>query len=209
MNELTPGIDLNVILLPDNNTSQKLIGLSERVASKVNVRYKLDRTDRPPHLSLYSALYPLHNLDKVRLAMEELAALANGVEVELNGYSVFSGYLFYDAVRSSRLMELHELVVDTLNPLRDGLISEDQKRLFGLTKDQEAAISKYGYVSVKDTFMPHVTLACLSDFNQTEEAVKVLPKEVLTFTPTSLSLVPFDLEDRIKKPVATYSLTGI
>lgn len=206
MNELTPGIDLNVILLPDNTTSKRLIGLSEQVANKVNVKYKLDRNDRPPHLSLYSARYPLYNLAKISLVMEELAAVAKGVEVELRGYSVFSGYLFYDVVRSRGLMKLHEAVVDTLNPLREGLISEDQKSLFGLTKKQEDAILKYGYVSVKDTFMPHVTLARLSDPNQAEEAINVLPGGGLTFTPKSLLLVPFDLENRLKKPIQLIQL---
>lgn len=209
MNELTPGIDLNVILLPGDTTSKRLIGLSEQVAKQVHVKYKLDGNDRPPHLSLYSAAYPLHNLDKISLVMEQLSVLAKGVEVELSGYSVFSGYLFYDALRSRRLMSLHESVVDALNPLREGLISDDQKGLFGLTKQQKAAISEYGYVSVKDTFMPHVTLARLSDPNQAEQAINVLPGGGLTFTPKSLSLVPFDLEDRLKKPVATYRLTGI
>lgn len=208
MSELGPGIDLNVILLPDENTTQRLIGLSEQVANQVQVKYKLDGKYRPPHLSLYSAAYPLHNLTRISLVLEQLSALAKGVEVELRGYSVFSGYLFYDALRSRRLMELHESVVDALNPLREGLISEDQKRLLGLTKKQEDAILKYGYVSVKDTFIPHVTLARLSDPNQAEQATNFLPGG-LTFTPKSLSLVPFDLEDRLKKPVATYNLTGI
>lgn len=199
-------IDLNVILLPDAEATENLLSLSDQLAKNFDVDYKLDRIDRPPHLSLYSALYPIRNTKKLVAVMEQISSLASGLTTQLSGFANFSGYIFYKAVLSEELQRLHEAVVDTLNPLREGLISEGQKRLTGLTPKQEDAIKQYGYVSVKHLFMPHITLAHINGIDQASAAIQSLPNRTITFNPRSLSLVPFDLSDRLGSPVVTYSI---
>ncbi|MCL4377288.1 MAG: hypothetical protein M1409_02720 [Actinobacteria bacterium] len=54
-------IDLNVVILPNKEISTKLIKWSKFIASKFKSDYILDTKKHLPHLSLYSARYPLKN----------------------------------------------------------------------------------------------------------------------------------------------------
>lgn len=199
-------IDLNLVLLPDSSTNHKLILLSQQLGCQLSTKYTLGTEGYPPHLSLYSALYPKSNIDRIITNLTASLSDTKSFPITLGSFSNFSGYIFYNAVMTSEIRDLHDRVVDMLNPLREGLISEDQKGLVGLTQEQEKAIEEFGYVSVGANFMPHITLAHITDTQNAQSALEILPKGKIIFTPVQLALVSFDLNQKLEKPLYMLAL---
>jgi 2'-5' RNA ligase len=202
-------IDLNVVIIPPLNIAQELIKVSETLKNTWETMYVLGGK-RKPHFSLYSACYPSKNMRKVTKSLKLVAKESTGVlRLKLQGFYIFSGYVFFDIVNSPELMSLHNAVVDTLNPFREGLVSDVMKGLTGLSQKQRQAIEEYGYVSVKDSYMPHISLTKLSRPRQDSAAVlKYLRSNVepMFFDVTSISTGPFGPMGTLPKTDKSFSL---
>lgn len=186
--EVVQTIDLNIVILPDESVSQTLIKWSEQIASQFSTAYTLNRIDKLPHFSLYSARYPIKNQDAIEKQVRTIAAMTNSFPITLSGFSVFSGYLFYDAKKNKALMNLHNQIVDALNPLREGLITDNQRQLTGLSTEQQRAIEKFGYVSVGKLYMPHISITKMIDSHEARQALALLPNMELTFKATKVAI---------------------
>lgn len=197
-------IDLNVVILPDKDLSLKLIQWSQRLSSKLQTNYVLDTTNYLPHLSLYSARYPVKNKQLIEEAAADIAHNLHSFNISLSGFSFFSGYVFYDAQQTSELIELHETMVDRLNPLREGLISDNQKQLTGLSLDQKKAIQEYGYVSVKKLYMPHISITSLGNPSKGDLVKEILLGEVNSFSVKTLAISRFANYGTFPPPLKTY-----
>ena len=81
-------IDLNVALLPDKNLSLKLIEWSKLVSSRYKTNYILDMDKHLPHLSLYSARYPLKNRFAVEEVVLKLSKNIKSFNIFLKGFSL-------------------------------------------------------------------------------------------------------------------------
>lgn len=189
--EAPTNTDLNVVILPDTETRDRLVSWSNTLADTFPTLYRLNSTDKLPHFSLYSAQYPAKNIPTITEQLSQIAQESGEMEAEFDGFSIFSGYVFYDALKTDPIMTLHERVVDSLNPLREGQISDVQRSLTGLTAAQQQAIDEYGYVSVKDLYMPHISITKLPNDELAREAIAVLPHEKLSFRVGSIALAPF------------------
>ena len=198
--------ELNIVLLPDDATSQTLVTWSERVAHRYPTVFKLNQTDKLPHLSLYSAKYPSENQDQIEEQVRTIAASTSPVDIILQGFSIFSGFLFYDALKSDKLLKLHEQLVSALNPLREGLISDTQRQLTNLTDEQQKAIEIYGYVSVGRLYMPHVTVTKMVNPQVAKQAIALLPKETHIFQAKEIAIAPFASHGTCPKPLLTIPL---
>jgi len=199
-------IDLNVAILPDQELSSKLIDWSQKIASNFDTDYTLNNFDHFPHLSLYSARYPIKNKYLVEKAISNICSNLKSFQVTLKSFSVFSGFLFYDLEKDKRLIKLHEKIVDDLNPLREGLISDNQRQLTGLSANQKDAIEEYGYVSVKNLYMPHISLTHLKNLTDGEKAREILPQEINYFFTNTLVIAPFAEFGTLPKPLKTFSI---
>ena len=153
--------DFNVVIWPDEKTSHAVIAWSELIASRFPTAYTLNSRDMLPHLSICAARYPDRNQDAVEKIVDDLTAHCEAFDVALSGFSVFSEYIFYDAILHEKLKAFHEAIVDALNLLREGQVRDNQRQQTGLTVEQQRAIEKYGYMSVKDhTYLPpYITIA--------------------------------------------------
>lgn len=197
-------LDLNIALLPDLKTSQKLIEWSQIITRKYPSDYVLDDYHLP-HLSLYSARYPAKNQDLITQNIDQLCQQISSFPITLPSFSLFSGFLFYDAVKEKHLLDLHEMVVDKLNLLREGLISDNQKQQYGLSPEQQQAIKDYGYVSVKKLYMPHISLTHLQNPPQENTLVfNSLPQEQNTFFVRKLVIAPYGDFGTLSRPLKTY-----
>lgn len=111
---------------------------------------------------------------------------------------------FYNVEKNSELIQLHETVVDNLNPLREGFISDNQKQLTGLSQDQRNAIKEYGYVSVKKLYTPHISITHLTKQENSQTIEKTLPEEVNIFSVKILALSRFADYGTFPRPSRTY-----
>lgn len=101
---------------------------------------------------------------------------------------------------------MHEEVVDKLNPLREGLISDNQKGLMGLTVEQKKAIETYGYVSVKNLYMPHISITHLAEPDEYVLVKQKLPNEVNSISADTIAISYFAEYGTFPKPLKVYKI---
>lgn len=204
--EKLPTADLNVVLLPDAATTDRLISLSELLAKDFPTVFTLDRTAHLPHLSLYSARYPLRNQGRVEEAIRNIAGTLNGVDVKLEGYSEFLGFVFFDAVKDEGIQGLHDRVFSALNDLREGQVSDVSRSLRGLSPRLRANIRRGGYIFIGEDYIPHVTLGYLQDRELARRAIETLPNEPIQFSPGAIAIAPFAPYGACPKPLFTFPI---
>jgi hypothetical protein len=184
-------IDINIVIFPSEEVTNTFISLSKEIAARHGTYYILNEKNVLPHLSLYSARYPKKNFPKIQKAITDIVNNTNTFELVVHSYTFFVGFLFGDIIKDSNLLRLHGAVVDVLNPLREGLITEDQLKLKGLSKAQEQSIQTYGYLSVKDTYIPHISLTALKDPGDAKVILEHLPTEDMRFNLERIAITPF------------------
>ncbi|OGK12768.1 hypothetical protein A3B40_00975 [Candidatus Roizmanbacteria bacterium RIFCSPLOWO2_01_FULL_37_16] len=180
--------DLNVVIIPDDWFSVKLINWSRLVSAKYKTNFTLERGKYCPHISLYQTRYPQKNFARINSQVEKIAAAFTPFQISLNGFSKNWGFIFYDVEPNEVLQRLHESIVDALNPLRNNFIPDSQLRLTGLTAKQKNSIEKYGHVFVKKTYVPHLSITNLVNPPEISKAMSILPKKTIKFNVTGLSL---------------------
>ncbi|MEW6709287.1 MAG: 2'-5' RNA ligase family protein [Candidatus Riflebacteria bacterium] len=130
----------------------------QRFASQIDFKQNIK-----PHLTLFMGFFP--EINPVQKELLDLNQSFAGFDVHLQGFRLTSeGYLFWDAEEQEELQLLHEKVLESLNPLRNGLIREKFNQSFDsyLPVEQEN-IKKFGFPWVKHLFNPHLTLAKISE----------------------------------------------
>ena len=183
--------DLNVILLPDKETSLKAIELSNRSNHLGQTRYLLDGKHNHPHVTLYQSAFPTRNFDKINQSLVAVALQTKPIQIELNKFSSLLEFLFWDAVKSPQLLTLHQVVLQVLNPLRDGLLlPEDEARLElpSVSEAMKASIRLYGYPVAGDLYPPHITITRFNTITEAQNAVSHLPPEPIIFTVSTIAL---------------------
>lgn len=199
-------IDLNVIILPDDTTTKRLARWSKTVARKHKTFYTLDTNNHLPHLSLYSARYPVKNKNAVQSILQHITKEQKTFFIELSSFSVFSNYLFYNALTNAALQQLHECIVEKLNPLREGLISDTTRALTGLSPEQKEMILAYGYVSVKKLYMPHISITRFKEQVTLETMKMLLPDEKTVFRAEKLAISLFAVHGTCPQPLTQFYL---
>jgi len=182
-------LDLNVALLPDAHIGDTAISLSQKIAGKYSVHFTLDSVNHIPHLSLYHARYPNKNSTEVVNQIERVAKLASPFPVILDRVACLENFIFLAARGSGGLSLLQSMVLDALNPLREGLILPDYRTILdnkSADLQQVEYIRHYGYAYVKEAFSPHVTLTRLKEKREITKAMALVPNEIRTFQSSEL-----------------------
>lgn len=181
-------INLNVILLPPKEISQKAIRLSKEITKEFKAFFVLNN-NCVPHISLYHAAYPARNLSKIKDAITSIVNNISAFPVELT--TVFwqkKGWLDFQATKSESLVNLHDLVVKNLNYLREGRIMDSDKKNFdSYPAEEQKSLKLYGYLHSKKLFRPHLTITKLKKDNADQAADKI-KGENLSFTANTIAL---------------------
>lgn len=201
-----PTVDLNVVLLPDAATTDKLIVLSALLGKHFPTAFTLNGESHLPHLSLYPARYPLRNQDKVEEIVRNIAGSLEGMDVILEGYSEFSGFVFFNVVKDKAIQDLHNTVFTALNEQREGHVSDVVVRLRGLSPRLKANIKRGGQIFIGEDYSPHVTLGYLEDRELARKAIDILPRKPLQFSPSVIALAPFAPYGACPKPLFTFPI---
>lgn len=167
-------INLNVVLLPSEKTSQKAIELSRIIGEEFETFFTLNSENCIPHISFYHAAYPGKNVSQIKDAITSITKEIKSFPIELK--TVFwhkEGWLDFQAVKSGPLISLHNLVVNKLNPLREGnLMESDRKDSSSYLAEEQEMLRLYGYRHAMDLFRPHLTITRL----KTGDVAKVAGK---------------------------------
>lgn len=177
---------LNVLTLPNTEVEAKAIELSRFLAEGFETEFVLKRVTLLPHLTFYLTEYPVKRVPQIEEIVGQIAAQTKPIDINLEGYSLVSGFVFWNAKITPELRALHYKVLDVLNPLR--YRKESYIPLTGLTKSQMEAFERYGHVLSGPEFMPHITLTRMVREEEGKAAINSLPGENMSFTINNISL---------------------
>lgn len=168
-------ISHNVLILPPDDVSSALIQVSALIHRQVPSKVVLGESALP-HLSVFHVKYPESHKYQVHDTLTKLSGQIERFKLRLKPISLVLGTVFLDVDGVSReLVNLHNQVVDQLNPLRNGLQFEEELSLPGITPLQVEMVQTYGHSVVKKTYQPHITLSRPMDSTQLSQAAALVP----------------------------------
>ncbi len=151
-------MDCNIALLPEPDINRKAIRASEELVP-LGTEFTLGPESPVAHVSLYMFRAKEKNLPKIIEKLETVAAQTETLRLESNEYFQAEGYIDADYQKTSEIEELQQDVLETINPLRDGLRPRDVPRLETATGALKENLEKWGHRAVGELFRPHLTLA--------------------------------------------------
>lgn len=181
----------NVALFPSFAVAHQAIEWSQSVSEHFKTKYVLDGQTYHPHITLYQAHYPIANLATVQENLAKVASKVAHFNIELHNFSVLSGFIFYDATKSTEILALHYTVIEALNPLREGILTAADRQILEDARVPEKFkqnIQQYAYAFAKESYVPHMSITRLVDYQEAEAAKKLLPATAMTFTADELLL---------------------
>jgi len=181
----------NIVLFPSGAVEQQAIEWSQRVSIHFKTKFVLDGHMFHPHITLYQAHYPRYNLEKVHTSLAKIAGTFSPFVIEMHNFSTIRGFVFYDAIKSSLIISLHLALLKLLNTLREGILSEADKQILADPRVPEKIkqnIQQYAYAFAKESYLPHMSITRLMDYQEAGEAKKLLPTKAMQFTAHELLL---------------------
>lgn len=152
----------DVVLLPPANISQNAINLSLGLARKLPLEFVLDGKNRYPHLTLFQIEVPDHNIEEVKKKLRELFASQRPIISKLLNFSNHGTFIFWDCQVTTELQIMHELVLKTIEPLREKLmVSIVIKSHSSFTKKQKIQLRRFGAIGLLEDYHPHITITRL------------------------------------------------
>ncbi|RJR16228.1 2'-5' RNA ligase family protein [Candidatus Microgenomates bacterium] len=184
-------VTYNVVVLPDEKVRRQVIFRSEQISKKFQTKFTLDGNKFHPHITLYQAAYPESNIEQIKQRLTKIASNTTLFQITLTKIESFMQFIFLNAVKSRELFDLHKLIIDALNPLREGtLIPDDEEDLQNPETPQQVkdSILRYGYSLALEAFAPHITLSRLKNGEDVEKALDSIAVKPYTFTVDAMYL---------------------
>lgn len=147
--------------------------LVEKFASVISFEAQIE-----PHITLFMGLFPENQLENVRSEIDIIASANSPLNLDLFQFRMSQdGYIFWDVMVDQPLMDLHQKIVFSLSPLRNGLIRDKfQSSLENFHPEERGNIQKFGFPWVMDLFQPHITLGKLADSNLSLTLPQIFPE---------------------------------
>lgn len=164
------------MVIPEPVLSKKVIEVSEKL-NELDTYFTLDNENFFVHASIYMLQLNDAGLEKALNLLSIIAQETKKIDGVAKEYHYENNYIDTEYVRSKEFEDLQSVVLEKLNPIRDGLRQRDKEKLIVAVGEERETILKYGYRSVGNAFSPHVTFTCFKD-NQ-EKAIELLPEKDL------------------------------
>lgn len=146
----------NIVLLPTDEIIKRACSLSEYFEI-FNSRFTLNSFNYFAHVSLYMVQLKTVDIPYVTDRLRGIATSTDIVDLRAAEYRQANGYIDAEYERTRIVDELQMRVIDDVNFVRDGLRADDRARLETAKGLELANIQQYGYRSVGDLFVPHLT----------------------------------------------------
>lgn len=172
---------LNVVIKPNREVEEYAIKVSKKLAEKGNVLFVLDGIDYFPHLTMYSPDFPENSYGEMVRNLRGISAKYSVFKVKFTLFDSEDGYIGINIDNNELVKSLHADIVNTLNPLRKGILREkyqDPEYVEKLSENQQKNIATYGYPAVMDEFTPHLTLIRFDNGERAKEVAKTLVWEI-------------------------------
>ena len=161
---------LNVVILPNEQIQQWIVNTSKQIHETYASEFIVDNITHIPHISLYQSEYPETAVSEVVKRLTTITASHQPFRIELASISTIASYLFCDVQKTKELLQLHSLIVHTLNPLRDPLLHTRMDQHSGFPDYFFESTKKYGYALALEHYQPHITITAFSTPKQAQQA---------------------------------------
>jgi 2'-5' RNA ligase len=199
---------LNVVILPNDSLRSQAITWSTKLSRDYKTNFTLDQTTYMPHITLYQAAYPATNLDALKIELREIAKRPP-FDIELDGFSCLDGFIYYNVTGSAQLTRLHNNVVQALNPFRQGILLPPIADLMANPQTPthiKTNIKTYGSPNVRNSYVPHLTITRLQDWDKAQEAVNSLTSVRSPLNVHTICLGTMGTDGTVNKILASFPL---
>src|SRR4030095_4919861 len=146
----------DIAIIPNDELLQKAIKFSAQLRS-YGTLFTLKNDSYFPHISLYMTQIKTDNMETINRLLRDIAAKVAPINLIAYRYFQPRGYIDAEYKRTESLDTLQELVVEAINPVRDGRLKNDEANLLDATGQARDNLKKYGYRFVGELFRPHLT----------------------------------------------------
>jgi 2'-5' RNA ligase len=164
---------ITIVFRPSVEISDEIL----KVKKEINVYYP-DHEDSFPHITLYSCKFDeskyselLNVLSNLKISPQEftLSELTFSYIPKRN-YT----FVYFDVVERNKLQNIHEIVLNSINPLRGDLVrNKDVERYKkgAMTESEFAFTQKYGFLYFMEKYNPHITIGVFTKEDQYKENI--------------------------------------
>ena len=195
----------NIVISFDEKLTSQLIKYSQEINKLIPSKVVLNKTDQLPHMSIYSTNFPEYNLREVNKRLTDFVKSQKPFKVTFSSKVVDMKTIFINADPNKKLQNLHNILVDQLNDLREGLYDEKELGFIGDHKERRISLVKYGMWAAKELYVPHISISRPKDSTQCKRALDLLPNNILFRSEVKrVSLVERGHDGTCKRVIQTY-----
>lgn len=170
-------LQLNVCLLPEPAVYEAAIKMSQAYADYGETSLVLDGTQLFPHITLYSPEFPRHALEEIKVVLAKIAAETKPLKLELDSIATTITHgISLNYKENEEALQLRDLVIAQLNPLREGVIRDKYTDLAAFSEIERTEITHYGYPVKSKYHFPHITLSHYESKQTAAAALVVVPQ---------------------------------
>lgn len=142
-------------LIPEEPLFGSVVRTSQAITDEFYYNQNIiDDKEFPPHLSLHICTIPKDAVQKVAVEVGELVERIDLPDINPIGVEpAYGGYVMLSVERTTEIMALHEAILELAAAAREGV-----------------NIDKYGSEYIRDSFVPHVSLAKVDRHDLTSAA---------------------------------------
>lgn len=195
----------NIAIIPPNDISRKAIRVS-RSFKKTEVFFTLDGKRYFPHITLYMAEFPNKNISKVKKILDLISSNIRSFKVVSNRYRHENGWVHVNFKKNSSLMTLQNEIILKTNPLRAGLLMEnDRGKFYAAPTSIKKNLKKYGFSNAFYKFTPpHITFSRLK--RPDSKSIKKLKKYDFSFNVSKIGIFEKEEHGTCRKLVREFKL---
>lgn len=171
-------IFFSITLLPDKEVNSLVLTLNRQLGEKLKL-HEVDVNDTEfAHISLYNATFPEYNRNVVQNSLREIFGNIQSIKFVPESVNIKSRFVSVVFEKSPSLIDLQDKIIETLNPLREGLLQgKYTEKSESYSQEELLNAHAYGYPFFKDQFSPHMTIAKLENTGDGTQAVKEIAWE--------------------------------
>lgn len=168
-------ISLNIAIIPDGQTTNQAIELSQKVSLQIETEFVLNQNNLLPHITVYQAHFPVKNLEKIKTAVRSITSKTKPFTVSVNNFSIsHETFLFWNCVKTDSFVYLQKEIIAKINHLRNGLILPILSKITGLSEADKEDINRYGSLLIDPRYQPHITITRLGNPKDSKKALEIL-----------------------------------
>jgi len=202
-------IRLNTVFQPPTEIVKMAMSLSHKVGKENEPFFILDNIKFYPHITIYSPEYPALNRNVVSEVVKSIASQFSKLPFKFKEVESHQGFIGINFQNTSQIKEIHEKIVESLNPLRKGHIRSRYKQDDCQTRHsigQQKNIKLFGYPDILDLYQPHLTIIRLKDENVAKRITKEIKWKSKEFFVSKLGIYTMGEHGTCSKLVSKSSL---